>query len=218
MISSPVDAVSRTVGGLLASGTRALGAVRDSAKPLHPDGELRAATLTRTGGPVPSGVPWLDEPGTDDALVRVSRAVGVPAALPDIHGLAVRIGTGDGPADLLLASTGSGPLSRFVLLASRSATRLPLTSLLPYRSARGAIVLAAFADSERSFELSWARPFGSWVRFGRLDLGAPVIAQEPVSFDPVLHVLPGLEHYSWVRRLREPAYRTARRQSNRTDA
>lgn len=213
---SPVNAVSRTVGGLLASGTRALGSVRDATKPLHPDGELRVATVTRMGGPVPSGVPWLDEPGTDEALVRLSRAVGTPEALPDIHGLALRVDVHGSPADLLLASTGSGPLTRFVLLASRHATRLPLTSLLPYRSDRGPIVLAARADSERSFELAWARPLGSWVPFGRLELGAPVVAREPVSFDPVLHVLPGLGHYGWVRRLREPSYRTARTQSNRS--
>ena len=216
MPRTPVDALSRTAGSLLAAGTRALGAARDSVKPLHPDGELRVATVTRMGGPVPSGVPWLDEPGTDEALVRVSRAVGVPAALPDIHGLAIRVAADHEPADLLLASTGSGPLTRFVLLASRSATRLPLTSLLPYRTDRGPIVLAARADSERSFELSWARPLGSWVPFGRLELGTPVVADEPVSFDPVLHVLPGLGHYGWVRRLREPSYRTARRQSNRS--
>jgi hypothetical protein len=32
-----------------------------------------------------------------------------------------------------------------------------------------------------------------------------------VSFDPVRNVLPGLAPYDWVRRLREPAYLTARR-------
>lgn len=215
---TPVDAVSRTAGSLLAAGTRALGAARDSVKPLHPDGELRVATVTRMGGPVPAGVAWLDEPGTDEALVRLSRAIGTPESLPDIHGLAVRLDFHGRPADLLLASTGTGPLTRFVLLASRSATRLPLTSLLPYRSDRGPVVLAARADSDRSFELSWARPLGSWVPFGRLDLGAPVLSDEPVSFDPVLHVLPGLGHYGWVRRLREPAYRTARQQSDRSSA
>lgn len=188
----------------------------DTVEPLHPDGELRVATVTRMGGSVPAGVPWLDEPGTDEALVRVSRAIGVPAALPDIHGLAVRVAPGGHPADLLLASTGSGPLTRFVLLASRSATRLPLTSLLPYRTDRGPILLAATADSARSFELSWARPLDAWVPFGRLDLGAPVITEEPVSFDPVLHALPGLGLYGWVRRLREPSYRTARTHSNRS--
>ena len=31
-----------------------------------------------------------------------------------------------------------------------------------------------------------------------------------MSFDPVRNVLPGLEIYPWVRRLREPSYATAR--------
>jgi hypothetical protein len=36
-------------------------------------------------------------------------------------------------------------------------------------------------------------------------------ADTPVSFEPVGNLLPGLETYDWVRRLRAPAYRTARR-------
>ena len=38
-----------------------------------------------------AGVPWLDEPGEDEVVVRLSRAIGLPGGLPDIHGLAVRI-------------------------------------------------------------------------------------------------------------------------------
>jgi hypothetical protein len=31
-----------------------------------------------------------------------------------------------------------------------------------------------------------------------------------VSFDPILNVPPGLDHYPWVIRIREPAYAKAR--------
>jgi hypothetical protein len=214
MADSPIDVLSRTAGGLLAAGTGVLGAARRRTKPLHPDGEIRRATITRTGGPTRSGVPWLDEPGRDDALVRESRGIGLPAAWPDIHGLAVRIDSASG-GDLLFANTGLGRLTRFLLTPARTSTSRPLTTLLPYRSPRGALVLAAVPDSPRTFELHWAGPVGPWHRFGRLELGEALGDDTSISFDPVLHVVPGLSQYGWVKRLREPAYWTARARSGR---
>jgi hypothetical protein len=220
MSDSPLDFLARTTGGLLASGARAVGAGWHRVKPLHPEGSLRRATITRTGGPVRCGVPWIDGTGQDEALVRVSRAIGLPEWLPDIHGLALRVAPDGTPADLLLASTGLGRLSRFVLTAARRPTRRPLTSLLPYRSPRGPLLVAAVPDSERTaelhgFDLCWAGPIGPWHRFGRLELGDPRGDDLSVSFDPVLNQLPGLSQYGWVSRLREPAYGTARERSGR---
>ena len=51
---------------------------------------------------------------------------------------------------------------------------------------------------------------GDLEPFARLELG-PTLLGEPVSFDPVLNRLPGLEQYELVSRLRSPAYRAARR-------
>jgi hypothetical protein len=215
MADSALHLLSRTVGGVLAGATGVLGAARRRTKPLHPDGQIRRATITRTGGPVRSGVPWLDEDGRDDALVRVSRGIGLPDALPDIHGLAVRVQVGGTEGDLLLANTGLGRLTRFVLLPTRTPTGRALTTLLPYRSPRGPLVVAAVPESPRTFELRWAGPVGPWHPFGRLELGEPWADDTPISFDPVLHVLPGLAHYAWVKQLREPAYWTARRRSHR---
>jgi hypothetical protein len=215
MADSPLDALARTTGGLLASGTRVLGAVRHRTKPLHPAGVIRRGTITRVGGPVRCGVPWIVESGRDEALVRVSRAIGLPRSMPDVHGLALRVEPEGRPADLLLASTGLGRLSRFLLTATRKPSGRPLTSLLPYRSPRGPLLLAAAPDSPRSFELLWAGPIGPWHRFGRLELGEPHGDDLHVSFDPVLNQLPGLSQYAWVTRLREPAYWTARERSGR---
>ncbi|MGZ4640485.1 MAG: hypothetical protein ACXV2J_15665 [Actinomycetes bacterium] len=214
MAFSPLDLISRTAGGALAGATGALGAARQRTKPLHPEGQIRRATVTRTGSPVRAGVPWLDDTGRDDALVRVSRGIGLPDRLPDIHGLALRL---DGPerGDVLFASTGLGRLTRFVLLPSATPHSRPLTTLLPYRAPRGGLVLAAVPDSERTFELHWAGPVGPWHRFGRLELGEPLGDDTRVSFDPVLHVPAGLQQYGWVKRLREPAYWTARARSGR---
>jgi len=215
MARSPVDLFARTAGGALAAGAGALGAVMQRVKPLHPEGELRRATLTHSPPAVASGVPWLDSPGQDDAVVRVSRAVGLPDALPDVQGLAVRVVLETGAADLLLASTGLGVVTRYVLMPTRRITGRPLTTLLPYRSPRGPLLLAAAPESEHAFELRWAGPAGPWHAFGRLDLGAPFGDDLQVSFDPVVNVAPGLSHYSWVRTLREPAYWTARTRTHR---
>jgi hypothetical protein len=213
---APLDVLARTAGGALAAGAGVLGAARQRVKPLHPQGQLRHATITRMSGPVPAGVPWLDSAGQDDAIVRISRGIGLPDLLPDIQGLAVRVALGGAEADLLLASTGTGRLTRYLLTPTRRPTGRSLTSLLPYRSPRGPLLLAAVPESEHAFELRWAGPVGPWHTFGRLELGAPYGDDLRVSFDPIVNVLPGLGHYSWVRLLREPAYWTARSRTGRT--
>jgi len=215
-MQSPLDVLARTAGGVLSSGAIAFGAARHRTKPLHPDGRLRRATVTRTGGVARTGVPWLDEVGTDDALVRVSRAIGLPAVLPDVSGIAIRVHPDDSPADLLLASTGLGRLTRYLLAPTWRPSRHPASTLLPYHSPRGPLLLAARPESEQRLTLCWAGPVGPWVPFGALELGEPLGDDTSVSFDPVVNVLPGLRQYGWVERLREPAYFGARRRSRRT--
>jgi hypothetical protein len=155
-------------------------------------------------------VPWLDEPGQDEVLVRLSRAIGLPGALPDIHGLALRVPVADGSCgDLLLATTGWGRITRFVLTPTRRPTGRPMTTLLPYRAPTGAVVLGARARGAESFELAVAPYDGEWRVFADLRL-SPQPLDEDLSFDPVEHQLPGLEQYPAVERLREPSYRKAR--------
>jgi hypothetical protein len=215
MALAPVDLLARTAGGALAAGTGVLGAARRRVKPLHPEGELRHATVTRTPAAMPSGVPWLDAPGQDEAVVRVSRAIGLPDVLPDFQGLAIRIVLDGREADLLLASTGLGRVSRYLLTPARRVTGRALTSLLPYRSPRGPLLLAAVPEPAGGFALRWAGPVGPWHTFGRLELGAPYGDDLAVSFDPVVNVLPGLSQYGWVRLMREPAYWAARSRTGR---
>ncbi len=207
-------------GATLARGTAALAALRPAAKPLHPRGELLPAVLHRTGSPQPTGVPLLDEPGSLPVTVRSSRAVGLPAALPDIFGLALRIGLPDGgEGDLLFATTGLGRLTRFTLTPALRMTGRPMTTLLPYRTATGPVLLAIRARSTTGpapdpdlpeLDLLWARPRGDWLPWGRLQRTAAHGGDPLTSFDPVLCQVPGLDTYDWVRRLREPAYRRAR--------
>lgn len=205
------EAVASTGGALLAGGTRALAAVRPARKPLHPKGVVLRARIYRHGSAVPSGVSWLDEPGEDEAEVRLSRAIGLPARLPDIHGLAVRISSGDRTGDVLFASTGWGRVSRFVLTASRDLRGRPMTTLLPYQTDAGAVLLGALPVGTETFELSWAHPAGDWQPFATLRLSSERSADQHISFDPVQHQLDGLHQYPSVVRLREPSYARARR-------
>jgi hypothetical protein len=202
-------------GALLAGATRAVAALRPAAKPLHPRGETVTGRIHRYGSDPASGVPWLDEPGEDDAVVRLSRAIGLPAPLPDIHGLAIRVLTPEGGADLLLASTGWGRLTRFVLTASRDPSARPLTTLLPYRTARGPLLIGARVLGPESHTLAWAPPGGEWQEFGVLIRSNRQAGDQEISFDPVRRQLPGLEQYPAVVRLREPAYTRARASSDR---
>jgi hypothetical protein len=211
---SLVDTTTTLVGRLLRQGTRLI-SLRPAAKPLHPRGAVLTGTLVRRGSRPSSGVPWLDATGEDEVLVRWSRSAGLPAPLPDVFGLAVRVPAPDGRVgDLLFSSVGRGPLTRFLLVPRRS-PGVPLGTLLPYRTAAGPVLLRVEpADGEdlRRLELSWAVGRGPWRPFAEIRLPeAPQSAGDaPLSFDAVLHTVPGLEQYDWVRRVREPSYRAAR--------
>jgi hypothetical protein len=202
-----------TSGGQILRAATGLVAARPAGKPLHPRGSLSSRTLSRFGGEERTGAAWLDNAGRDDVLVRVSRAVGLPSAVPDVYGLAVRAPTAHGHGDLLFASTGLGRFTRFALTLTRSPGGRAMTTLLPYRTPVGAVLLSATFDDDRKVTLAWAIRTGAWHRFAHLTLDDSPVAQgdQQVSFDPVCNVLPGLENYPWVRLLREPSYATARR-------
>jgi hypothetical protein len=215
--SSVVAGASRVAGGLLEGVFASVARLRPAAKPLHPRGETRAAIVTRSGLEPATGVPWIDEAGVDDAQVRLSRAVGLPPSWPDIFGLALRVPTSEGFGDVLFATTGRGTIGRFVLLPGRSTTSWTYTTLIPYRTASGPLLLAAHPDGEGTFTVACARPTGTWQPFGRIVLEPPPAAGTDdlndvgPAFDPVLNQLPGLAYYPWAARLREGSYRAARR-------
>jgi hypothetical protein len=198
--------------------------LRTADKPLHPYGSLFAGTLERHGLTPPVGVAWIDDPGTDDVTVRLSRSLGLPAPLPDVHGLTLRVPSGEAHADLLFATTGTGRVSRYIFSPSVQPAARAYTTLLPYRAATGPLLLAAFPTDPLAvrFRLACASPQGSWRDFGHLQVdadqqaaaahGVEQLGPDPtVSFDPVLNQLPGLPPYAWVASLREGAYVAARR-------
>ncbi|MCW2848169.1 MAG: putative phosphodiesterase [Marmoricola sp.] len=196
---------------VLAAATRVIALLRPADKPLHPDGSVFVGHLDRRGSTIPSGVAWLDERGRDEVVVRLSRAIGLAVRLPDIHGLAVRVPVSGEHGDLLFASTGWGRVGRFVLTLGRGPGSRPLTTLLPYVTSSGALVLGARASGSESYELFWATYDGPWQSFATLEITHQVTADPEISFDPVVNQIPGLAQYPTVVRLRERAYRLARR-------
>jgi len=218
--------VTTVVGRALGAGFAMLAVVRRP-HPVHPHGALLRGTLRRTGSELRTGIRWIDEADAEPVpvLARASRSAGVPPPLPDVIGLAVRFDSPLGTADLELASTGSPWPSRWWLLLHRSPSRAHLSSMLPYRSPSGPVLIAArtvapadlpttpAALAERLESETWrlllhvARPRGPWHPFAELEL-----RREPGPLDPLLrfdagrHPLPGAQHYAWVQRLREPSY------------
>ena len=185
-------------------------------KALHPRGEVLRGLIERHGSVSRTGVPWLDEAGTDDVEVRFSRSLGVPAPHPDILGLALRIPVVPNRfGDVLLATTGTGNLGRYVLLPARQHAVRAYSSLFPYRTMAGPLLLAAFptAGNPRHFELAYSRLKGPWLSFGTLEVMEAAYPGHDLdlSLDPVLNVIPGLDSYDWAARLRRFSYAASRR-------
>ena len=222
--------VRHPVAGSATIAGRALGRVfflvgklrASSRKALHPRGEIRRGVLHRRGCSWTTGVSWLDDAGSDEVLLRFSRSVGLPKPFPDVLGLAIRIplDTG-GNGDLLLATTGSGRFGRFVLRPARRRGAV-YSCLIPYQAARGPVLLAALPldDDGSQFDVVCASLTGAWSSFGRLEVlsGSNLGRDAPVSFDPVLNIVPGLASYTWAAQLRRFAYADSRRARSATPA
>lgn len=195
-------------------------------RPIHARGVVLTGTLRGLPPARDSGIAWVDDvAAATPVTVRVSRSLGLPSALPDILGFAARIHADGGPADLELASTGSGVPWRFALVPRRSVARATLGTLLPYRGAHGPVLLAARTESpsdlpadladlvdtlrERPWHLGlfYATPVGHWERFATVTLDAGTTDDDAsLRFDAVRRPLPGAGSYRWARLARQPSY------------
>jgi hypothetical protein len=213
---------TRAVAGLAAVPGVVAGAVLGAAfgaaalvrrtKPLHPIGQVGTGVLDVTDPRPGLGVPLLAEERSHTCLVRWSRAAGLPEPLPDVEGFAIRF---DAPtADMLFASTGTGAVSRFLLVPRAAGHHGPQTTLLPVASEAGPLMFRLTPETDTGeppsrLSLAVATGTRSWDAVGSLScVWGP---DRPIRFDPVEHVLPGTEQYPVVRVLREPAYFMARR-------
>lgn len=145
-------------------------------------------------GGAATGAALLDEQGSYDAVVRFSRSVGLPPALPDVFGLAVRLLDAAGPGahvDLLLDSTRPAPVLRRLPWPGLHVTAPVYGSLLPYavggrhrllgaRAVPGTPRVRALDDLPERLEMALllATPHGPWREVGRLTTTGELPAPE----------------------------------------
>lgn len=206
-------------------------------RPLHPTGTVLTGTLRLEADGAP-GATALGAPVTHPVVVRVSRAAGLPDALPDLFGLAVHWTAADGRSqDILLSATGLGRLTRFFLEPRFRPLGGGFGTLMPFRDLDGRPVLLAAAPagtragdrggvrrhrgvrngSRRDtaalagveLVLLAAHPGERWRRLGLLRCG-PAVTTDAPRVEPVRHVPGALSTYPWAAALRAPAYRAAR--------
>lgn len=179
------------------------------ARALHPDGPLLAARATLLGPPE----------RTLDALVRPSRALGIPGGRRDLAGFAVRLIDLNGPGrhqDLLLTSSPKPPL-HVVLAPTGTADRAWFTSLLPYRVGDGRRTLVvAHGLGDARWAIGLCRPLRRDVTWlGLVDASERrVIERDPaeaVAFDPMIFASDALRPSAGpVDAVREAAYAGSR--------
>lgn len=203
------------LGGQVLAGAFGLAARLRGTRALHPVGFCGTGRVTVEPGPR-SGVVLLDEPGPHECLVRWSRATGLGDG-PDVEGFAVRL-TGRAAGDVLLASTGTGVVTRHVLMVRGRRSYGPLTTLLPVETARGRLLLrvdpVARADAggepPTAYRLLVAAPGHPWHERGRLEItwsGSDCTRRH----DPVGHAPTGTWTSPLWTALRHPSYAASQR-------
>ncbi len=190
---------------------------------LHPRGLAFAAVLRVPDDPrLPRAWRDLD---AQPAVLRCSRAAGLPEPWPDVLGVALRVGE----QDLLLSSTWSGPLLRRVLRPARDYLAPTFSSILAYEFAgrRGVLTgrfrsvprarastrrrLAEVAPGRSRLELRAHVARGRALPLGVVELGAPLDADasDRLRFHP-WRTGGGLVPVGFLHRLRDPAYSASR--------
>ena len=167
--------------------------------------------------------------GEHDAVVRFSRGAGLPAPLPDLLGIAVKLhglGRDDGDQDFLLISSASPPGLRRLLLPGRGFPGRRFSSVLAYRfRGQAPIVIGAtlwgpdspLDDPGRAprapgatIHLQAAGRSGDWRGVGRIDVGErlPQPTADGLRFDPWA-TSDDLVPTGLLNAVRAPAYRAS---------
>lgn len=193
---------------------------------VHAGGSIERIAPANEGLPIPSA----------QVAARLSKAAGTPGGLPDAIGLAFRLTSDDAvltPWDVLLASAGSGLLSRAIgLRPVTSWSERTMTTLMPLHYQGGYWWLRArittpikadglsldpvrerIADDGIGISIDQACGTSHFTPLAWLTL-TQVITPPPgddISFDPVLNSAPGVELAPrWLTRIRGRAYEGSR--------
>ena len=218
------DTVARATGGLF----KALSAARGK-RAFHPHGVVFEATFTPYVRSAKTGVELLDG-GERRALVRCSRALGLPEPVPDILGFAIRFPDAYGPGahqDLLTVTSFDAPLAHHALVPATGFFERPYSTLLAFRLPEGIRLfgvlplgsgpalgprLEQIAEAaERgtaTFELALSPLNGRFDGVGMIVLGErlPRAEGERLRFNPQ-YSGGGIRPAGPLQGLRDPAYR-----------
>ncbi|GAA4481685.1 hypothetical protein GCM10023094_30360 [Rhodococcus olei] len=176
-----------------------------------------------TQGHAELGSHWWPVQGRIPVTARLSRGLGLPSALPDVLGLAVRLHFAAGPWDLLLVTAPS--VTRMALWPARGWSSARYSSLTAFRTTEnGALTwvlakpdagqprtgsLTALSDCDPlDFTLSLATARSDATPAGRLSLGPPTENDDnQPAFDPVLnHPDQVVTWPQWLASARRAAY------------
>ena len=177
------DTVEKATGGFF----KALSAARGK-RVFHPRGRVFEATFTPYVRSARSGVAILDG-GERPALVRCSRALGLPESLPDILGFAIRFpdayGTGE-HQDLLCVTSVDAPVGHHLLVPTKGFLTRPYSTLLAYRLPEGTRLFGVLPVRAETFELALAPLSGRFDGVGTIRLGeqVPPAEGERLRFNP----------------------------------
>jgi hypothetical protein len=205
-----VDAAGLSLGAVFGAVSRLR-----RAKSLHPRGAVYEARLAVDGAPhAPGASTLLSTPGERAAIVRVSRSLGLPAWLPDLIGLAVRIPDAYGPGadqDFLLVTSVDRPVLHHIFVPAKDPQARVYSSSLPYRAGDERFLVGALPEGEDRFALAVAAVGGRFRRVATLEVGARLPdAANGIRFNP-FNTGGGLEPTGPLNRLRDYAYPMSQR-------
>ena len=220
-----------SIGAVLA----ALAAVRRG-KAFHRDGVVHDARLAITGAAAaPQAAQLLSRRGEHRAIVRFSRAVGLPRPIPDLLGLSLRVPHAyghDRHQDLLLVTSADYPLLHHIFLPALDVQQRPYTSSLPYRACGELFLVGALPRRESprpdgrddfdrlhiaastgrlEFDLAVAPVAGRFRPVGSLRIGRRLGPElDALRFNP-WNTGGGMQPAGWLNHARDPAYKLSQR-------
>lgn len=201
------------------------------AKSLHPHGVAFDAVLAIDGNPDAPPASLLRDAAEHTAVVRFSRSVGLPTALPDFIGISLRLPDVHGPGrhqDLLLVTSVDAPVLHHGFVPVKDAQSRVYSSALPYRAGDESFLIGArpvdgsprpggrdeldrlrraSAMGDLRFELCVAPVLGRFRRVGELRVGDPLAATGDRTPFNVWNTGGGLEPSGILQRVRRSAYR-----------
>lgn len=214
------EAAAAPLSGISAAVFAGLSAARRK-RIFHPRGvTFEGTVIFHEGNPLPFG-------GAERALVRMSRAAGLPQRVPDLFGLAIKLP--DAGQDLLLVTSGEDAVTRHLLVPTTGFFRRPYSTVLPYELDSETIVLGARPDQllvhlsrqdmddlgplvatgRLRFDLTWGR-----AGTGEVETFASLVVDRDhdgdIAFNP-FNSRPELKPAGGLNRLRRESYERSQR-------